>query len=75
MDTSTTSEILTLKEVAIMLKVGDRTVYALAQQAQLPGFKVGGQWRFKRHDLEEWIEQQKSHTQDEQHGKEKSRSI
>lgn len=70
----TISEILTIKEVAILLKVGDRTVYALAQQAQLPGFKVGGQWRFKRHDLEAWIEQQKSHTQEEQHGKEKSRS-
>jgi excisionase family DNA binding protein len=71
MTTTITNEILTIKEVATLLKVGDRTVYALAQQAQLPGFKVGGQWRFRRHDLEAWIEQQKSHTQDEQNAKEK----
>lgn len=69
MTTTHIKEILTIKEVAMLLKVGDRTVYALAQQAQLPGFKVGGQWRFTRYDLEVWIEQQKSHTQEEQHGK------
>ncbi|WP_425542968.1 helix-turn-helix domain-containing protein [Marinomonas arenicola] len=25
----------------------------------MPGFKVGGSWRFKREDLDEWIEKQK----------------
>lgn len=53
-------EILTLPEVAILLKVAEKTVYTMAQKAQLPAFKVGGQWRFKRVDLDRWIEQQKA---------------
>ncbi len=50
-------EILTLPEVAHLLKVAEKTVYTMAQKAQLPAFKVRGQWRFKRVDLDRWIEQ------------------
>ena len=57
-----TDEILTLPEVAQLLKVNDKTVYSLAQKGVLPGFKVGGQWRFKREDLDAWIEAQKAAT-------------
>jgi excisionase family DNA binding protein len=53
-------EILTLPEVAILLKVAEKTVYTMAQKAELPSFKVRGQWRFKRVDLDRWIEQQKT---------------
>ena len=53
-------EILTLPEVAVLLKVAEKTVYTMAQKAQLPAFKVRGQWRFKRDDLERRIEQQKA---------------
>lgn len=53
-------EILTVSEVAQLLKVAEKTVYTMAQKEQLPAFKVGGQWRFKRIDLDQWIEQQKS---------------
>ena len=52
-------EILTLPEVAQLLKVAEKTVYTMAQKAVLPAFKVGGQWRFKRDDLNAWIERQK----------------
>jgi len=52
-------EILTLPEVADLLKVADKTVYTMAQKSQLPAFKVRGQWRFKREDIDAWIEQQK----------------
>jgi excisionase family DNA binding protein len=52
-------EILTLAEVAQMLKVADKTVYTMAQRGEIPAFKVRGQWRFKRDDLDQWIEQQK----------------
>ena len=52
-------EILTLPEVAQLLKVAEKTVYSMAQKGQLPAFKVGGQWRFKRTDIDAWIEQQK----------------
>jgi excisionase family DNA binding protein len=53
-------EILTLPEVGILLKVAEKTVYTMAQKGLLPAFKVGGQWRFKRVDIDEWIEQQKA---------------
>lgn len=48
-------EILTLPEVAQLLKVAQKTVYTMAQKGELPAFKVRGQWRFKRDDMESWI--------------------
>ncbi len=53
-------EIMTLKEVAEYLKLAEKTAYRLAAEGKLPGFKVGGSWRFKREDVEHWIEEQKS---------------
>ncbi len=55
-----TDEILTLPEVATLLKVAEKTVYTMAQKAEMPAFKVRGQWRFKREDIDVWIEQQKT---------------
>jgi excisionase family DNA binding protein len=52
----TRDEILTIPEVAELLKVGERTVYSLAQRRELPCFKVGGQWRFSRGALHQWIQ-------------------
>lgn len=56
-------EFLKIKDVAKLLKVGEKTVYSMAQSGELPGFKVRGQWRFSKVDLEVWIEEQK----DKQH--------
>ncbi len=55
-----TDEILTLKEVAEYLKLAEKTAYRLAAEGKLPGFKVGGSWRFKREDVLLWIEKQKN---------------
>ncbi len=52
-------EVMKLKDVAALLKVSDKTVYSLAQTGGLPAFKVRGQWRFSRKDIDAWIEQQK----------------
>lgn len=57
-------EVLKLKDVAAFLKVGEKTVYSMAQTGELPAFKVRGQWRFSRKDIDTWIEQQKYTTQD-----------
>ena len=57
-------EVLKLKDVAALLKVGDKTVYSMAQTGELPAFKVRGQWRFSRKDIDAWIEQQKHTTKD-----------
>ena len=55
-----TDQILTLKEVAEYLKLTEKTAYRLAADKKLPGFKVGGSWRFKMSDIEQWIEVQKA---------------
>ena len=57
-------EVLKLKDVAALLKVGEKTVYSMAQTGELPAFKVRGQWRFSRKDIDAWIEQQKHTTQE-----------
>lgn len=51
-----TDQILTLKEVAAYLKLAEKTAYKLAADGKLPGFKVGGSWRFRQVDIESWID-------------------
>jgi excisionase family DNA binding protein len=53
-----TDDILTIREVADYLKVTERTLYRLAQEGKIPAFKVGGAWRFRRGDLDRWIQSQ-----------------
>jgi excisionase family DNA binding protein len=48
-------EIFTLDEVSAFLKAGKRTVYRLAQNGEIPAFKLGGTWRFRRSELDRWI--------------------
>lgn len=55
-----TSEIMTIKEVAAYLKLKEKTAYRLAADGKIPGFKVGGSWRFKQSDIEQWIEDKKA---------------
>lgn len=47
--------ILTIREVADLLKINEKTVYKLAAAAKIPGVKVGGSWRFDRATLSSWI--------------------
>ena len=49
-------EVLTIRDVADLLNVGTKTVYTMAQNGELPAFKVGGQWRFRRADIDMWIQ-------------------
>lgn len=51
---------MTVRQVAAYLNVNEKTVYRLAQRRDLPAFKVAGAWRFKREDIDLWIERQKS---------------
>ena len=51
--------VMTVREVAAFLNVHEKTVYRLAQRRELPAFKVAGAWRFKREDIDLWIESQK----------------
>ena len=48
-------EILTIREVAELLKINEKTAYKLALAGEIPGFKVGGSWRFQRQEIANWI--------------------
>lgn len=48
-------QLLTLEQVAEYLNVDKFTVYRLLNDKDLPAFKVGNQWRFKRKLIENWL--------------------
>ena len=52
------TEILTIDEVADYLKLKLKTAYALVARGAIPGFKVGGQWRFRKSEIDRWIKEQ-----------------
>ncbi len=47
--------IMTVRDVAQVLKLAEKTVYAMAAEGDLPAFKVRGQWRVRRVDFEGWL--------------------
>jgi PTS system nitrogen regulatory IIA component len=49
-------EILTLEEVADYLRVSERTVYEWANKGEIPCGKLGTTWRFKRSEVERWVD-------------------
>ena len=49
------SDILTIGQVAELLHLHVMTVYRLAKGGKLPGFKVGGRWRFQKDAMETWM--------------------
>ena len=51
-------QIMTVKDVAVYLKLNERTVYRMATAAKIPAFKIGTSWRFKKEELDAWIEKQ-----------------
>ncbi len=55
-DGSSRTQIMTPKEAAKYLGLHLVTVYRLIKKGELPCFKVGGQWRFKKDLLDQWIE-------------------
>jgi excisionase family DNA binding protein len=49
-----TSSTYIAEEIAKYLRVHPYTVKRLARAGKIPGFKVGGQWRFDVKEIEEW---------------------
>ena len=47
--------LLTTAQLAEYLKVDKFTVYRLVTQKNIPAFKVGNQWRFKREMIDAWL--------------------
>jgi excisionase family DNA binding protein len=52
--------LLTTRQLQEILQVDRITIYRMLDDGRLSGFKVGGQWRFRRQAIEEWLQGQKS---------------
>ncbi len=50
------ARVLTLDEVARYLRVHQSTVYRLLKKKELPGFKMGSDWRFNVESIDHWLE-------------------
>jgi PTS system nitrogen regulatory IIA component len=53
-------DILTIDEVAKYLRVSERTVYDWAQKGEIPSGKIGTVWRFKKTEIEKWVNERLS---------------
>ncbi len=52
----------TAEEVSAYLRIPQSTIYKLAQDKVLPGFKVGKHWRFRRDTIINWIKIQEGNS-------------
>jgi excisionase family DNA binding protein len=48
-------ELLTAKEASKYLKISPRTLYRHIRKHQIPAFKLGGEWRFIKSELDKWL--------------------
>jgi len=53
-------DLLTAKQLQDLLKVDRITIYRMLGDGRLTGFKVGGQWRFSRRQIESWLQEQQA---------------
>ncbi len=52
--------LLTTRQLQDLLQLDRITIYRMLSDGRLQGFKVGGQWRFSRHAIERWIQEQQA---------------
>ncbi|MBE9508892.1 MAG: helix-turn-helix domain-containing protein [Chloroflexi bacterium] len=51
------NNLMDIKQVAAYLQINEATAYSWAQKGRLPGIKIGRIWRFRREDIEAWLDQ------------------
>jgi PTS system nitrogen regulatory IIA component len=49
-------DLFTPKQLAEYLQLSARTVYRLLERNELPGVRVGGQWRFRKSQVDHWLD-------------------
>ena len=56
--TSDAREVMSVPEACSFLDVHRNTLYKLINEGEIPAFRLtrGGRWKFRRRDLEEWLE-------------------
>ncbi len=48
-------KIMTAKELSQFLKLSESTIYKLASNGEIPGFKIGDSWRFELEEIQNMI--------------------
>ena len=56
-DAAAPGDVLTLTDAAGYLKLAEDVVAGLAERKEIPGRKVGDQWRFLRAAIQDWLRQ------------------
>ncbi|MBX6363503.1 MAG: PTS sugar transporter subunit IIA [Gemmatimonadetes bacterium] len=51
-------DLLTTRQLAEYLQLSERTIYRLLERGEIPALKVGGQWRFRKSAVDEWLDLQ-----------------
>lgn len=55
----TMEKIMTAKELSQFLKLSESTIYKLASNGEIPGFKIGDSWRFELEEIQKMIRESK----------------
>jgi excisionase family DNA binding protein len=54
------NRMLTAQELALYLRVNRSTVYRLLKKGELPGFRIGSEWRFRIDEVNRWFREHPS---------------
>jgi len=52
------ANMLTVRDLAIYLRLSEAKVYRMAREGRVPAFRVGKSWRFRRDVIDEWTRRQ-----------------
>jgi PTS system nitrogen regulatory IIA component len=56
----TDDQLMSIKELADYLNVTATTIYLWSKRGQIPAMKVGNVWRYRRSDIEAWLNEHHS---------------
>jgi excisionase family DNA binding protein len=54
-ETDQSTDILTIHDVAMYLRLSEAMVYKLAREGHVPALRVGKSWRFRKDLIDDWI--------------------
>ena len=60
MFTSSSDDVMTIEDLSDYLRIQKVTIYKHVQEGNIPGFKVGNSWRFKKSSIDQWISKQEN---------------
>jgi excisionase family DNA binding protein len=59
LETLEMEELITLEELSKYLKISKPTLYKMVERGKIPALKIASQWRFKKDDIDGWVEKQR----------------